>query len=76
MSADNRNTVPRWLWTALLAVAALTVIGEFFIHHHSKFGLDGSFAFYGWYTVVCAVAGVVVARVIGALLGRPEHYHE
>lgn len=76
MSADDRNAVPRGLWLALVVLAGLTVIAEFFIHHHGYFGVDEGFAFYGWYTLVCAVAGVVVARAVGAVLGRGEDYHD
>jgi|AntDeeMinimDraft_5_1070356.scaffolds.fasta_scaffold00063_32 uncharacterized membrane protein len=76
MSADDRNAVPRGLWLGLIALAGLTVIAEFLIHHHGYFGVDEGFAFYGWYTLVCAVTGVFLARAVGAVLGRGEDYHD
>ena len=76
MSADDRNAVPRGLWLGLIALAGLTVIAEFLIHHHGYFGVDEGFAFYGWYTLVCAVTGVFLARAVGAVLGRGEDDHD
>lgn len=75
MSADDRNAVPRSLWLALITLAGLSVIAEFFIEHHGYFGVDEAFAFYGWYTLVCAIAGVFIARGVGAVLGRGEDDH-
>ena len=72
MNAGDRNGVPRRLWGALIALAALTLVAELFVHHHAYFGVDGSYAFYGWYTVGAGVIGVIAARVLAAALGRPE----
>jgi len=71
MKYRNHNGVPAPLWGTLIAIAALTLIAEFFIHHHASFGIDGSYAFYGWYTVGIGVIGVIAARVLAAVLGRP-----
>jgi hypothetical protein len=70
MNATERAAVPRGLWITLAGVAAATLVGEFFVDHHAKFGIDGSFAFYGWYTAVSAGVGVLAARGIAKLLGR------
>ena len=74
--SDSRRTVPRGLWLALVALVAATLIGELFVHHHGHFGVDGSFAFYGWYTLLCAPAGILIARLVAAVLGRGEDYHD
>ena len=76
MSERNANGVPRRLWAVLLVVAAATLVAELFVHHHAAFGLDGTYAFYGWYTVGVGVAGVLVARVLAIVLGRPEEYDD
>jgi len=61
---------PRWLWGALIAAALVLLVAEIFVHHHAAFGVDGSFAFYGWYTIVVGVIGVACARGLAWLLGR------
>ena len=76
MNTDARSTVPRGAWLTLLALVAVTLIGELFVHHHGHFGVDGSFAFYGWYTLLVAPVGIVIARLVAAVLGRGEDYHE
>lgn len=70
MNDGNRNSVPRGLWGVLLALAALTLIAELFVDHHAYFGIDGSYAFYAWYTVGVGIIGVLAARVLAGLLGR------
>jgi len=75
MSADDRNAVPRGLWLGLIALAGLTVIAEFLIHHHGYLVWTRA-SRYGWYTLVCAVTGVFLARAVGAVLGRGEDYHD
>lgn len=76
MSTDERNSVPRGVWIALITLAGATLVAELFIHHHGYFGVDASFAFYGWYTLVCGVAGVLAARLVGAVLRRREDYRD
>ena len=72
MTGGVQNGVPRRLWAILVAIAALTLLAEFFVHHHAAFGIDGSYAFYGWYTVGVGVIGVMLARLLAMLLGRKE----
>lgn len=73
MTGGSRYPIPRGLWGALIALAALALLAELFVHHHAAFGIDASYAFYGWYTVAVGVAGVLVARALGLLLGRREN---
>lgn len=68
----DHNGAPRGLWLALLGIAALTLIAEVFVHHHASFGVDGTYAFYAWYALAAAVAGIGVARVVAFLLARGE----
>lgn len=72
MNGDDRRQVPGRLWLALLGLAAITLVAELFIHHHAYFGLDGSYAFYAWYTVGVGLIGVLAARVVAMVLGRRE----
>ena len=63
------HSVLRLLLIALIGLAAATLVAELFVHHHASFGVDGSYAFYAWYTVAVGVGGVVAARVLAILLG-------
>lgn len=76
MNTQERSNVPRGVWIALIVVAGATLVAEGFIHHHGYFGVDATFAFYGWYTVVCGVAGVLAARLVGAMLRRRGDYRD
>lgn len=70
MAHTGANGAPRWLWGGLIAAAIVLLAAEVFVHHHAAFGVDGTFAFYGWYTVVVGVIGVACARLLALLLGR------
>lgn len=70
MASTDSSRVPTWLWGALIAVAIVLLAAEIFVHHHAAFGIDGTFGFYAWYTVLVGVVGVAVARALALLLGR------
>jgi uncharacterized membrane protein len=64
------------LWIIFIAILALTILSELFIHKHEYFGLDGSFGFHGWYGIITCVAMVVGAKVLGFVLKRSDTYYE
>ena len=66
----------RWLWRGFLAVLALLVLGDFWIHGHPSFRIDGSFGFYAWYGLISCVAMVIFAKLLGALLKRRDTYYD
>ena len=66
----------RLLWWVFIAILAMTVLAEFFIHKHEYFGLDGSFAFTAWYGFITCVAMVVGAKALGYVLKRKENYYD
>lgn len=66
----------RVLWVVSVAVLAITVAAEFFIHRHGLFGVDESFGFNAWYGFAACVALVAVSRLIGFVLKRPDTYYE
>ncbi len=76
MNNGERSTVPLGVWIGLAAVAGLTLVAEFYVHHHASFGVDGEFAFYAWFTVICGVAGVAIARILAAVLRRRGDYRD
>ena len=70
-----RPATIRWLWRVFGVVLALTVAAGMFIGKHGYFGLDASFGFHAWYGFITCVAMVVVAKLLGLLVKRPETYY-
>jgi len=65
----------RRLWGGFAVVLAALVLGDFLVHGHASFGLDGTFAFYAWYGLVTCMAMVLVAKALGAALKRRDDYY-
>ncbi len=77
-SEDSWLTRPatiRKLWWAFGCVLALTVLAQVFIPVKGEFPLESSFGFAAWYGFGCCVLMVLVARVLGWWLKRPENYY-
>ena len=66
----------RWLWRGGLAVLALLVAGDFLVHGHPYFRIDGSFGFYAWYGLVTCIAMVLFAKALGVFLKRGDSYFD
>ncbi len=66
----------RRLWIAFIAILALTVLADFFVDHHGKFGIDGTFGFYAWYGLLSCVGLVVFSKALGVLLKRADDYYD
>jgi len=66
----------RWLWIVFIVVLAATVLADFFIAHHGKFGIDGTIGFYAWYGFLSCVGLVFAARALGVILKRPADYYD
>jgi len=71
-----RPATIRRLWLAFAAILGLSVLAGFFVQQHDHFGIEGSFGFYAWYGFVTCVAMVVLAKLLGILLKRPEDYYQ
>lgn len=65
----------RLLWWIFGAILALTVAGQFFIHFHAYFEVDGWFGFYAIYGFLTCVGMVVLAKLLGLVLKRPDDYY-
>jgi uncharacterized membrane protein YhdT len=65
----------RWLWGIFGVVLGLTVAAGLVIESYGHFGLDGTFGFHAWYGFAACVAMVVVAKLLGVLVKRPETYY-
>ncbi len=72
----TRPEVIRKLWFGLLIILALTLIAGLFIDFHEHFGVESLFGFYAWYGFGSCVLMVVVAKLLGFVLKRPDNYFE
>lgn len=89
MSNDNHDS-KHWLyrpenrqklWGFMVFVLVLTILPEFFVHHHHNFEqqgihVDGSWGFYTWYAFLSCSAMVILAKLIGRFLKRDEDYYD
>lgn len=79
-TSDNRHWLVRpetirRLWQGLIAVLALTLVAELFVHPHQPFTIANLFSFHALYGFLACVAMVLVAKGLGLLLKRPEDYY-
>ena len=72
----TRPTTIRWLWFGFSVVLALTVALQLVIKVKGYFGIDSWFGFGAVYGFACCVAMVLVAKVLGVVLKRPEDYYD
>ncbi len=71
-----RPATIRLLWRVGLAVLALLVAGDFFVHGHPISRVDGTFGFYAWYGLVTCVGMVLFAKALGVFLKRGDTYYD
>ena len=66
----------RKLWIVFIVILALTVMADFFVHHHPHFGIDGTFGFGAWFGFISCVVLVVFSKALGSILKRPDTYYD
>ena len=71
-----RSNTIRWLWIAFSLILALTVLPDFFLSHHSHFGIDSTFGFNAWYGLVTCVGMIMLAKFLGIFLKRQDTYYD
>ena len=71
-----RPTTVRGLWIGFGVVLTTLVLGDFLVHAHPGFGIDGSFGFYAWYGLGTCVVMVLFAKGLGVFLKRRDDYYE
>ena len=71
----TRPDTVRKLWIALYAVLAVTVLAQLGIKVKGYFGVDGWFGFGAAFGFVSCVLMVLVAKLLGLVLKRPEEYY-
>jgi hypothetical protein len=65
----------RKLWIALYVVLAITVLAQLGIKVKGYFGVDGWFGFGAIFGFGSCLIMVLVAKVLGTVLKRPEDYY-
>jgi hypothetical protein len=71
---DNPRNVKR-VWRWFLALLAATVAAEFFIAPSPHFDVESLPGFNAVYGFLACAAMVLVAKVLGAVLKRPDTYY-
>jgi hypothetical protein len=71
-----RRSTRAWLWRIGAGVLALTLLAQVFVHLHAWFGIDGWFGFHAVYGFLSCVAMVLLAKLLGVLLKRPDTYYD
>ncbi len=57
-------------------VLALTLLAGLFTHQHTYFGVEDYFGFYAAYGFFTCIAMVIVAKILGIFIKRPEDYYQ
>jgi hypothetical protein len=70
-----RPTTIRKLWIAFIALLALVVMAQSVIYIKGYFVVDGWFGFGAVYGFGCCLLMVLVAKLLGLVLKRPEDYY-
>ena len=68
-------TTVRWLWRLFIAVLALTILAQFVFPVKGYFGADGWLGFGAVFGFLACLCMVLVAKGLGVLLKREEHYY-
>jgi len=72
----HRSDRFRFWWIGFGILLALSLLSDFFIHHHAHFGFEGSFGFYAGYGFGVGIVLVVIAKVLGIFLRRKDTYYD
>ena len=70
-----RPTTIRRLWVAFALILVSTVLAEVLVERHPMSALDAVFGFAAWFGFGACVALVVLARLIGVALKRPDDFY-
>jgi len=70
-----RPATIRKLWIGFIVVLVLTILADAFVAHDAYFIVDGTFGFAAWYGFLACMALILVAKLIGLALKRPDDYY-
>ena len=71
-----RPSTIKLLWGGSVLMLAGLVLLDLVVRHHPHFRLDGVFGFGAWYGFGACVALVLSAKILGAILKRPDTYYD
>ncbi|MDT8409638.1 MAG: hypothetical protein RQ741_08580 [Wenzhouxiangellaceae bacterium] len=71
-----RPATIRKLWWGFAVVLTATVAAQFFVHVHGYFTVDEWPGFNAVYGFLTCVAMVLVAKLLGLFLKRPDDYYD
>lgn len=71
----QRPTTIRKLWIGFIVVLALVVLAQTVIYIKGYFVVDGWFGFGAVYGFGCCLLMVLVAKLLGVVLKRPQDYY-
>jgi hypothetical protein len=71
-----RPATIRKLWIGYIVVLVLVVSAQTVIYIKGYFGVDGWFGFGAVYGFGCCLLMVLVAKLLGVVLKRPQDYYE
>jgi hypothetical protein len=71
-----RPTTIRLLWRVFAVVLALSVGAQLFFSVKGYFGIDGWLGFGAVYGFLSCLAMVLVAKLLGVFLKRPDNYYK
>ena len=71
-----RPSTIRLLWRVFVVVLVLTVLAEFAVDLHPAFAIERIFGFGAWYGFLACAALIVLAKLLGVLLKRPDRYYQ
>jgi hypothetical protein len=66
----------RRAWAAFIAVLALTLAAEPFVHRHEAFPIERLFGFNALYGFLACAVLVLVAKAIGLAIKRRDDYYD
>ena len=66
----------RRLWQFCIVVLALTVLAQLVFDIKGYFYIDGWFGFGAAYGFLCCLLMVLLAKLLGSLVKRPENYYQ
>ena len=69
------NTI-RKLWFLMFAILFFSIVIQLFFPVYGHFEIEKSFGFAAWFGFITCVLMIVIAKVLGFLIKRPDNYYE
>lgn len=60
----------------LMAVSVLAILADVLVHKHGEFSIEHAFGFYAFFGFLGAVALMIAAKLVQAIVTRPETYYD